>query len=221
MTFPKRVAIVVCVLFCLLLLFQAGNRWIRPHLEEATIAPPSDRLSAEYRQDAEEWFASLILSKVSNIRFVAEVDGDVRLGTGRFTFDLYRVSPDSMLNILRVHCSAGSRSSRPGAAHWQWQQVSLVLAESDTSSVGVPVTLMGGFGARRRGFDCPEPESVDAPAISLKFKETLQGKCSAGSTVLIYVEGDREFAASREMTLDDFRAVNKGNFNLVFLTYKP
>ena len=66
---------------------------------------------------------------------------------------------------------------------------------------------MGNFGGIHTPFE-------------IETKETLTGNIKPGSVQLLYAEGDREFDASSQMTLEEFASRNaNGHFLVVMIKF--
>ena len=140
---------------------------------------------------------------------IAVADGTFTKGTWLSAW-LYVVRSGSTqeMNAFTV----GRSPNRIGEPIWLRMRITLCSGESRRPNGRL--VLLGSAGQTRGGGrSCGE----DGPVYSFATvaKRTLPGRLWSGRKYILYVEGDREFEVSREMSLEEFAARNGGNYFVV------
>jgi hypothetical protein len=165
--------------------------------------------AADENDKVYERYFGIWAKDVTVIRNIAVVEGTFTKSTWLSAW-LYAVKAGKVeeQNAFTV----GRSPNRIGEPIWINMKITLALGESQKPN-GRLVRL-GSAGETRsggRGGDDAGP----VYNFTTRAKKTLPGKLSSGNKYILYVEGDREFEVSREMSLEEFAARNSGNYFVV------
>ncbi len=163
---------------------------------------------ADKKQDSQRYFGIWAKDNTA-IRNIAVVEGTFSKSTWLSAW-LYVVKAGAVEeeNAFTV----GRSPNRIGEPIWISMEITLALGE-EQKPTGRRV-LLGAAGHTRGG---GRGGGDDGPVhnFTTLAKRVFPGKLSSGLKYILYVEGDREFNATREMSLEEFAAMNGGNYFVV------
>lgn len=130
------------------------------------------------------------------------------------TTDVYSIENGKTLLVAHKVTGRSSKYSRPTDPYLMTFPVTFALADARTDEGHTTLLAMRGASRSSGNFGGVHDE------FEIRATKMFAGRIDPGENRLLYVEGDREFAAMPEMTSDDFVARNaEGRFLVVVLRF--
>lgn len=139
-------------------------------------------------------------------RVIASVEGPIAVGHP-ISAHLYLVQ-----NGVVKDCGSAS-SGRSAEPRPKYRTLRIVIGLAEADQPAGKLTVLNARGGSRAGGWGEVVSKVES-----RFQSTYTGNLPKGSTQLLYVEGDREFVADREMAVEQFAKANDGNYLVVTVT---